>query len=359
MRVCLFAFLLMLATTVCAEYVSPAIDFFMQGRQYDTFLRDHFQFDEPKPLWIDYNYVKWLDTNSDASDYSDYLHIETSIPMYNSDRLSVDIPFVFTRLPVWAEKDKYVLSDGVNILSAPLTIRLAITDNFRSLFGIEYNIKGDSETFNKPKGKMAHIPEIVLSYNLSKKFNLMLGGHLERYFYETEETDFAIELDDMLYLIPISMINWHPSDNFLLLLGFPYSGVSLKIGDKIRTEARFSISQKGEIALKLKPIEKTNISLRFINSPYLEIPVEISALAFGLSEDKVLNGRFSNTRQNVIIEVGRELNPAALVSIGFRYSPKSDLTFKTDEKEYELDCKPNFAVGVRFNVDVKALLQME
>lgn len=359
MRICIFIFLLMFATTVCMGYVSPAIDFFMQGSQYDTFLRDHFQFNEPKPLWIDYNYLKWLDSSSDGSDYSDYLHIETSLPMYNSDRLSIDVPFVLTKLPIWAEDDKYKLGDSVNILSAPLMIRLAITDDFKSLFGIEYNINGDSETFNKPKGKMVCIPKVVLSYNLSKRFNLMLGGRLERYFYDTEETDFAIELDDRLYLVPISMINWHPSDNFLLLLGVPYSGISIKIGNKIRTEARFSLSQKGEIALRLKPIEKTNISLRFINSPYPEIPVEISALAFGLSEDKILQGRFSNTRQNIVLEIGRELNPAALASIGFRYTPKSDLTFSTDEDEYELDCKPNFAVGVRFNVDVKALLQME
>lgn len=346
-------------TTVCMGYVSPAIDFFMQGRQYDIFLRDHFQFDEPKPLWIDYNYHKWLESTTDAGDYSDYLHIESSLPMFNSDRLSVDLPFVFTKLPVWAESEKYKLGDSVNILSAPLMIRLAITDDFRSLFGIEYNIKGDSETFNKPKGKMACMPKIVLSYNLSRKFNLMLGGRLEKYFYDTEENDFAIELDDRLYLVPVGMVNWHPSDKFLLLVGVPYSGVSLRIGYKIRTEARFSLSKKGEIALRLKPIEKTNISLRFINSPYLEIPVEVSALAFGLSEDKILIGRFSNTRQNIVLEVGRELNPAALASIGLRYSPESDLTFTTDENDYKLDCKPSFAVGVRFNVDIKALLQME
>ncbi|MGB9595258.1 MAG: hypothetical protein ACPL7B_03155 [Candidatus Poribacteria bacterium] len=359
MRICLSIFLLMLATTAYAQYVSPAIDFFMLGRQYDTFLRDHFQFDEPKPLWIDYNYVKWLNSKSGSSDYSDYLHIETSMPIYNSDRFSVDVPFVLTKLPVWAENDKYEFGDSVNILSAPFMIRLAITDNFRPLFGFEYNIKGDSETFGEPQGKMVCIPNIVLSYNLSKKVNLMFGGRLERYYYEAEEANFAVELDDMLYLIPVSMINWHPSENFLLLLGVPYSGISLKVGNKIRTEARFSVSKNGEIALRLKPIEKTNISLRFINSPNLEIPVEISALAFGLSESKTLKGRFSNTRQNMVIEVGRELNPAALALIGFRYSPKSDLTFKTDENEYELDCPPNFAIGVRFNVDVKALLQME
>ncbi len=359
MRICVFIFLLMLATTVCMGYVSPAIDFFMQESQYDTFLRDYFQFNEPKSLWIDYNYLKWLDNDKDANDYSDYLHIEMSLPTYNSDHLSVDIPFVFTRLPIWAENDKYKFGDSANILSVPIMIRLAITDNVRSLFGIEYNIKGDSETFNKPEGKMVCIPKIVLSYNLLEKLNIMLGGRLERYYYDTKEAKFAFELDDRLHFIPIGMINWHPSDRFLLLLGVPYSGISLKIFDKMRTEARFSLSQKTEIAMRLKPVEKINVSLRFIKSPYLEIPVEISALAFGLSDDRVLHGRFSNTRQNMVIEIGRELNPAALASVGFRYSPKSDLTLTTGENEYELDCKPSFAVGVRFNVDIKALLQME
>jgi hypothetical protein len=78
-----------------------------------------------------------------------------------------------------------------------------------------------------------------------------------------------------------------------------------------------------------------------------------------ISDDEILHGRFSNTRQNILAEIGRELNPAALVSIGVQYSPKSELTFKTNGKEYKLDCKPNFAVGVKFTVDVKVLLQME
>jgi hypothetical protein len=89
MRICLVAFLLMLATTTYAQYVSPAIDFFMQGRQYDTFLRDYFQFNEPKPFRIDYNYVKWLDSSSDAGDYADNLHLETALPIYASDRHTV------------------------------------------------------------------------------------------------------------------------------------------------------------------------------------------------------------------------------------------------------------------------------
>jgi len=355
MKICLFAFLLMFATTVCAQYVSPAIDFFMQGRQYDTFLRDHFQFNEPKPLGIDYNYLKWLDSSSDSGEYPDYLHLEMSMPLYRSDLLSVEAPLDFSRLPVWAEKDEVYFGDGINILSAPLILKLALTDRFKSMIGVEYNIKGDSETFGKPEGKMACIPEVILSYEPFKKLNIMVGGRLERYYYDTEETDLAVELDDMLYLTPVSMINWHPSNNLILLLGVPYSGVSLSIGSKVKTEARLSISKKAEIALRLKPIEKTNVSLRFINSPYLEIP------AFGLRipDDEILHGRFSNTRQSILAEIGRELNPAALASIGIQYSLKSDLTFKTNGKEYKLDCKPNFAVGVKFTVDVKALLQME
>jgi len=58
------------------------------------------------------------------------------------------------------------------------------------------------------------------------------------------------------------------------------------------------------------------------------------------------------------LEIGRELNPAALASLAAQYSPKSDLTFNANEK-YELDCKPNFSIGAKFTVDVKALLQIK
>jgi hypothetical protein len=354
MRICLVAFLLMLATTAYAQYVSPAIDFFMQGRQYDTFLRDYFQFNEPKPFRIDYNYVKWLDTNSDASDYADNLHLETALPIYASDRVAIDIPFYYSRLPVWAEKDNMSFGDDVNILSPSILLKLTLSDKLKSTVGVEYNIKGDSDTFGKLEGKMVCIPELILSYELFKKLNFMIGGRLERYYFDTEETDLAVKLDDQLYFRPIGMINWHPSNRFKLLLGIPYSGISIDFNSKIKAEARVSTTKSAEVALRIKPVEKTNISLRFINSPYIEIPV------FGLriGKDEPLDGRFSSTRQSMIFEVGRELNPAALASLAAQYSPGSDLTFNATEK-YKLDCKPNFAIGVRFTVDVKALLQIK
>mgnify|MGYP001565671973 CR=1 FL=1 len=354
MRICLVAFLLMLATTTYAQYVSPAIDFFMQGRQYDTFLRDYFQFNEPKPFRINYNYVKWLDIDDDTSDYADNLHLETALPIYASDRLAIDIPFYYSRLPIWAEKDKISFGDDVNILSPSILLKITLSDNLKSTIGVEYNIKGDSETFGKLKGKMVCIPELILSYKLFKKLNFMIGGRLERYYFDTEETDLAIKFDDQLYFRPIGMINWHPSNRFRLLLGIPYSGISIDFNSKIKAEARVSTTKSAEIALRIKPVEKTNISLRFINSPYIEIPV------FGLriGKDEFLDGRFSSTRQSMIFEIGRELNPAALASLAAQYSPGSDLTFNATKK-YKLDCKPNFAIGVKFTVDVKALLQIK
>jgi hypothetical protein len=355
MKICLVIFLLMLATTAYAQYVSPAIDFFMQGRQYDTFLRDHFQFDEPKPLRIDYNYVKWLDTSSDTSEYADNLHLEASMPIFVSDRLAVDVPFYYYRLPIWAEKDKIDFGDDINILSPSVLVKIALSDKLKSTIGIEYNLKGDTETFGKLESKMVCIPELILSYDLFKKINLMIGGRLERYYYDTEETDLSVKLDDQLYFKPAGMINWHPSRHFKLLLGVPYSGVSIDLNSKIKAEARVSTTKSAEVALRIKPAEKTNISLRFNNSPYLEIPV------FGLrvGKDEFLDGRFSSTRQSVGFEIGRELNPAALASFAGQYSPRSDLTFNASGKEYKLDCKPNFAIGAKFTVDIKALLQMQ
>ena len=93
MKTCLFVFVfILIATFAYADYVSPAIDFFMHGRQYETFLRDHYRFDESKPLRIEYSYMKWRNSHSLSSEYSDYLSMEITLPTYKSQRLSIDIP---------------------------------------------------------------------------------------------------------------------------------------------------------------------------------------------------------------------------------------------------------------------------
>jgi hypothetical protein len=121
----------------------------------------------------------------------------------------IDIPFYYSRLPIWAEKDKINFGDDVNILSPSILLKLTLSDKLKSTVGVEYNIKGDSDTFGKLEGKMVCIPELILSYKLFKKLNFMIGGRLERYYFDTEETDLAVKLDDQLYFRPAGMINWY------------------------------------------------------------------------------------------------------------------------------------------------------
>jgi hypothetical protein len=356
MKICLFILTLMFITTFAyADYVSPAVDFFMHGREYDTFLRDHYRFEEQKPLQIEYNYVKWLDSNSISNEYSDNLRIETTLPIYKSKRFIVDIPLDYSRNPIWAENDKTIFGCSINTLYLSLTGRLLITDNFRSIIGFEYNTKGDSDTFAKADGRMICIPKLILSYELPGHLNVMAGAKLNKYYYDPEETDYILELDDRLYCQPVGMVNWHPSDNFIILLGMPYSGVSIGFGDLLKMEVRGSINQDVEVSLRTKPINRTNITLRFFNTPFLEIPVESFKPPVS---GTFLSGRISHTRKTFSFEAGRELNPGALASLGLQYSPGSGLTFK-EKKEYTLDGKPNYSIGARLTVDIEALLQLK
>ena len=360
MKICLFILALMLITTFAYadEYVSPTIDFFMHGRQYDTLIRDHYRFEEQKPLQIEYSYVKWLDSRSISSEYSDYLHLETTLPIYKAKRFAIDIPLDYSRIPIWAESEKTDFGCGVNILYVSLMGRVLITNSLRSIIGFEYNTKGDSDTFAKADGRMISIPKLILSYEMPGHLNVMAGVRLDKYYYETEETDFALKLNDRLYCQPMGMLNWHPSDNLILLLGVPYSGISIGLGKLLKVEARGSIvRQDVELGMRLKPIDRTNVTLRFLSTPYSEIPV----IGFKVSEkEKFLTGRISHTRKTMSFEAGRELNPGALAALGIQYSPGSELKFKDEKQKYHpLDGKPNFTIGARLTVDIEALLQIK
>jgi len=355
MKTCLFIFVfILIATFARAEYVSPAIDFFMHGRQYETFLRDHYRFDEQKPLRIEYSYIQWQNSHSISSEFSDYLNLETTLPTYMSQRLYFDIPFVYSRVPIWSESKETDFGCSINTINLSLMGKLVITNNFRSIIGLEYDIKGDSDAFGKTDGRMISIPKLVLSYELFKQLNVMAGARLDKYYYDTDEANYALKLADRLYCQPMGMLNWHPSDNFILLLGLPYSGVSIGFGNLLKFEARGSVNNDVELGLRLKPANRTNITFRFINTPYTEIPVE----SFKIS-GKFLTGRISHTRKTVSVEAGVELNPGALASFSAQYSPGADVKFKNEKQEYTLDGKPGFAIGAKFTVDIEALLQIK
>jgi hypothetical protein len=359
MKTCLIVLLLTLAftTAVCADYMLPAVDFFMHGRQYEMYLRDHFRFDEPRPLQIEYDYTKWLDSNSISSEYADHLSLETDLPIYSSQRVFVDIPFSYSRLPVWAESEKINYGATISMISPSIVSRVVIANKFKSIIGIEYNLKGDSEAFGKSDGRMICVPNLVLSYDLLNQLNIMAGGRLERYYYDTNDTDYAMELADRLYLRPIAMLNWHPNDNFAILLGLPYLGgyVTLAKGI-IKAEARATINQNFEVGLRIRPIDKTNVTLRLLNIPYKEIPVE----GFITEAGNFLKGRIDHTRRTFSFEAGRELNPAAIASLGVQYVPGSDVNFTgKDGQKYPLNGKPNYSIGVKFTVDIEALFQLK
>jgi len=363
MKTCLFVFVfILIATFAYADYVSPAIDFFMHGRQYETFLRDHYRFEESKPLRIEYSYMKWRNSHSLSSEYSDYLNMETTLPTYKSQRLSIDIPFNYSSIPIWSESEKTDFGCYIKIINLSLMGRLMITDNFRSIIGLEYNIKGDSDAFRKADGRLISIPKLVLSYELFKQLNVMAGARIDKYYYDTDEANYALKLADRLYCQPMAMMNWHPSDNFILLLGLPYSGVSIGFGNLLKLEARGSVYKDVELSLRSKPIARTNLAVRFANTPYTEIPVE----SFKTSDlGDFLIGRISHTRKSVSFETGIELNPGALASFSVQYFPGGDVKFKnvnqepTDQEPTIMDGKPGFALGARFTVDIEALLQLK
>lgn len=359
MKTCFFVLIIILALAnfVYADYGLPTIDFFMHSRQHEIFLRDHFRFDEPKPFQIEYNYTKWLDSDEYSSEYADKLNLETDLPIYKSKNIMLNIPFYYERLPIWSENEKVNYGGSINNINLSVLSRLIITNKFRSIIGIEYNIKGNSETFGKADGRMICLPNMVLSYEIFNQLNIMAGGRLEKYFYDTDQTDFTTELSDRLYFQPVAMLNWHPNDNFAFLLGLPYLGgyVSLANG-MIKADVRTTLNQRFEAGIRIRPINKTNLAIRFINNPYSEIPVE----EFKTEKGNFLEGTLEHTRKTMSFELGRELNPASIVSLGFQYSPESDIDFKSkDNQEYLLNGKSNYSIGVKFTVDIEALLQLK
>ena len=358
-----------------AQYTSPAVDFFMHDRFYDTFLRDHYRFEEPMPLRIEYWYVNWLDSGGGANEYKDHLHLEGLFPVYRGRKLIIDLPFQYFRLPIWAEIEEQagteIPSYGgyINVLHPNLMTRWTITDRLKSIIGWEYNLKGDGGeegNFGKPSGRIVCLLKGFLSYDLHEQLNFAAGARFDRYYYDTrEDPDISFKLADRLYCQPAIMLNWHPSDSFTLLLGIPGAGVHLELSRVLKAEARVSIDERGmgdfphaEIAIRAKPLERTNLTLRFFNTPYMEIPIKGSSLQqLEASSTTPQAERLFYTDKSIILEIGRELNPAALVSLGFRYSPGGDVELK--DRNYKnvtkLDTKPHFAVGATFTVDIEAL----
>ncbi|HGJ65287.1 TPA: hypothetical protein ENS27_07865 [bacterium] len=364
MKTCLFILFLIFTftTAVCAEdFPIPTIDFTMHNRIYDVFIRDHFRFNEPKPLQIEYNYTKWLDSKGNYDEFADHILIETDLPIYKSKKILVDIPFSYSRLPIWSEGNEILYGATISTITPSILSRFIITDKFRSILGVEYTLKGNSgaelSAFGKSKGRMICIPNLVLSYDLFNQLNIMAGGRIERYYYDTNDNDYAMELSNRLYLRPIAMLNFHPSDNFAILLGFPYLGgyVSLFNGI-IKADARANLNKNFEAGFKIRPINKTHLTFRLSNTPYKEIPIE----GFLVESGELLDGRLEHTRKTVSFEAGRELNPAAIVSLNTQYSPESDVDFTANSgKEYNLDGKPHYTIGVKFTVDIEALLQLK
>jgi len=343
-------------TAVYAQDASPAIDFFMHGRFHDTFLRDHYRFEEPKPLRIEYWYTRWLDTSGSDEEYRDHIYIEALLPVYSGQKLIVDIPFQYIRVPIWAESEQYTFARDASFVRPHLTTRWRINDRLKSIIGWEYNLKGDSENIGKPAGRKICLLKGFLSYDLHAQLNLVAGVRFDRYYYDTdEETDTldTFKLADRLYYKPAVMLNWHPSDDFSVLLGIPGAGVHLALGKALKVEARASIDKEVEVALRAKPVERTSVILRFINAPYMEIPIK------GRTFNGILAERLYHTEKAVLFEIGRELNPAALASLGFRYSPSRDVELKDRlyKDVVKLDGKPCFAVGATFTVDLEALVK--
>lgn len=331
---------------------SPAIDFFMHGRMYDTFLRDYYRLKEPKPLRIEYWYVNWLDSGENAGEYRDYLHLETVFPLYSSEKIMADIPFQYSLRPIWGEKEDVGFGRSVNVLKLHPTIRWRLTDNLKSTIGWEYNLKGDGDTFSKASGREICLLKAVFSYDLHKQLNIAAGGRLDRYYYDTDEGS-ALKIADRLYSDPIAMVNWHPSSNFILLLGIPASGVHAAIGDILEAEGRVSLDKDAEIGLKVEPMDRTDITFRFMVIPYREIPIK--GRKFGT--DETLAERFYYTDKTISLEIGHELNPAAIAFLGIRYSFGGDLELK--DRNYKsvikLDSKPYLAIGASFTMGLEAL----
>ena len=156
------------------------------------------------------------------------------------------------------------------------------------------------------------------------------------------------------------MLNWHPTDDLIVLLGVPGQAVHLALGQVLKLEARVSIEKEVEIAMRVRPVERLSILLRLLNTPCEEVPIEGRSFNdAGVQGAVSLAERLSYTDKAVILEVGRELNPAAVASLGFRYGRVDNVQLKGESNEdviEELDGKPHFAVGITFTVDLEALV---
>jgi len=355
MKTFLFIFIFMFAASAYAEHVLPAVDFFMHGRSHDTFLRDYFRFEEPKPFRIEYHYVNWLDSGAGTDEYRDHLHLECTFSAYMGEKLLVDLPFRYSRVPIWAESKEANLGRNIGSLHSGLIARWPITDRLKSIVGFEYNTKGDGKNFGKSAGRMICLLKGFLSYDLHEQLNFAVGGRFDRYYYDTDEFNIS-KLSDRLYLNPSIMVNWHLNNNLILLLGVPDFGISLGFGNTFKAEARGSINKEAQLAFRTKPIERTNITLRFFNTPYVEVPVRNP----DLQEGDLLGKRLTHTDRNVCFEIGWELNPAALASLGIQYGLGGDVKLKElhSKKACTLDGKPYLAIGVIFTVDIETLFQL-
>ena len=351
----IIALMLMFTAVAHAQYKLPAIDFFLHDRAYETFLRDYFRFDEPKPLRVEYWHVTWVDSDELSSQFTDYLHLETLIPIYLGERLTVDIPFQYSYVPIWAEGQGSTFGDNINLLDPYLMTRWTISDRFKAIVGWEYTMKGVSEGFGKTIGKKICLLKGYASYDLNSQLNVAAGARFDRYLYDTDEEPDAFELADRLYYQPAIMLNWHPSEGLILLLGMPYTGVHLELGSMLKAEARVDIDKKAEIALSATHDERIIATLRFFNTPYKEYPIRTS------KEDDALIRMLSYTDKNFLLELGWKLNPAALASVGFRYGLGGDVELKDryNEKIIEtLDGKDYYAIGATFTLALEALLGM-
>lgn len=352
-------FILTTAGYAQLDYTSQAADFFMHDRLYDMFLRDYLRFEEPRALRIEYLNVNWLDSDKAASEYADLLSLEGLIPFYANKNFMIDVPIQYLNMPVWAENGENAFGGSLNTLRSSLRVRWSINDQLKSVISAGYNVKGVGDVFGESMGREINLLKAIFSYDLHHQLNFAAGGSFSRYYYDTQETpDTNFEIANRLYFEPTVMINWHPNEVFTLLLGIPNAGVHLELGGLLNAEARVSLDKKTEIALNMTPYERIIATLRFQNSPYMEVP----AKPYISSSDNTEIERLYYTSKSILFEIGCKLNPAALASLGFRYSPGNDLEIRDRSGEntiQELNGKPHFAIGATFTVDIEALLGMQ
>ena len=348
MRLLVILFLTMVFTTMgyAQVIISPPIEFFMHNRAYDTFLRDYFQFEESNPLRIEYSYTNWLDSGENSGEYRDNLLIECLVPIYTRERFIVNIPFKFSYTPIWIESEEIGYGRKISIVEPHLTTRWTITPKLKSIIGWEYNMKGDGDYLGNKEGTKICFLKGFLSYDLNSHLNIMVGARLDKYFYDTNEKSDTFKITDQLYYYPAAMLNWHPSKNFIVLLGIPYTGAHFAFGNILKAEARLSVDKEVELALKTEPIEKTTATLRFFNTPYHEIPIRKYK---STEEDKL--ERLSYTDKRLMFEIGRRLNPAAEVSLTLTYALGKDLEIA----DKNIDGKPRFDIAATFTLELEAL----